>query len=98
MEKLNLENIKKYWAYQNVAKNHKVTIKETKDGAKVTISDKYGVEAMFNIKYYCYDMETFTVEGYSVYDSNYNITDKLEFVDTINECVKGCMYYFDTRY
>jgi hypothetical protein len=98
MKKLDLEMIKNYWAYQEVVKNYKVSIKETKDGARVTISDKYGVEAMFSINYYSYDLDTFTVEGYSVYDRHYNITEELEYTENINDCVKGSIYYFNTRY
>jgi hypothetical protein len=98
MEKLNLEQIKNYWAYQDVSKNYKINIKETKDGARVTISDKYGVEAMFKVKRYSYNLDTMTVEGYSVYDRADNITEELDYSENINDCVKGCIYYFSTRY
>jgi hypothetical protein len=98
MKKLDLEVIKNYWAYQDVSKNYKINVKETKDGARVTISDKYGVEAMFSIKHYNIKLDTFTVEGYQIYDRHYEITSELEYTENINDCVKGCIYYFNTRY
>ena len=78
MKKLNLEEIKKYWAYEEVSKNYKINIKETKESVQVTISSKYGVEAMFSVKHYLYETDTLRIEGYDVYDKDYKITNSRE--------------------
>lgn len=99
---LDIDTIKKYWAYEEIISHgYKITFKDIKDGVRVSISDKYGIEASFKVKSYRYDLDTFSVDGYNVYDitnGNKDITEALDYTETIEDCVKGALYYFNTRY
>lgn len=64
----------------------------------MTIFDKYGVNATFYIKQYNYNFDDFSISGFDVFDRHIKITEELEFTDSINDCIKGVLYYFNTRY
>lgn len=99
MKKIDLEMIKNYWCYEDIKKHHDIKIKETKDGVIVSIINEYGVWAEFEVKHYSYDFDDFKLEGYNIIENGkYNITEELEFVSNINECINGCLYYYNTRY
>lgn len=98
MQKIDLESIKNYWCYEDIKKNNNINIKELKDRIRVNIYDKYGVNATFYIKQYNYNFDSFSISGFNVFDKDINITEELEFTDSINDCIKGVLYYFNTRY
>lgn len=99
---MNKEIITKYWAYNDIESHgYKISFKDTKDSVIVNISDKYGVQARFKIKSYKYNLDTFDIKGYSIYDITNcirDITNELEYTETLEDCVKGVLYYFNTRY
>lgn len=100
MTRFDLEDIKKYWCYDDILKNHhNISIKELKNNiVRIVISDKYGVDATFYVKPYKYDFDGFSISGFSVLDRHLDITSELEYTDTLNECIKGALYYYNTRY
>ena len=87
---------KEYWAYQEVTKNWESDVKTFRDGATVTIwynkaqNDPY---AEFRIEY---------DDGYwYVYDDTQGgmlINTAMDYTDTLEDCIRGCFYYFHTRY
>ena len=96
---MNKEDIKKYWCYEELKKrNYNIKIEEKKRQVKVSIISKYDCYT-FTIKNYNYNLDTITISGYNVYDmQGYDITNYLEFTETIEDCVKGVLYHFYTRY
>lgn len=94
---MNIENIKKYWCYKDIAKNYKITIKETKKGANVSINYLSGVK--FKIERYNLEIGDQTIDTFRVLDEhNNNIINDLEFTDNLEELICGVLYYFNTRY
>ena len=89
-----VENVKNYWAFKEIEERYKITIKEKANvkGATITIDYLGGVK--FNII-----KETFQdMIFYRVKDNYGDITQELEYTDTLEETVKSCLYYFITRY
>lgn len=93
MEKI---NYKDYWCYKEIREyGHKVEVKQGEKGVEVII------------RFYDDDIYTdFLIEEFYVLDEKMlvvtnqgeDITECLEFTQTIEECVKGCLYYFWSRY
>ena len=89
-----LENVKTYWAYKEIEERYKITIREkaNEKGATITIDYLGGVK--FNIT-----RETFQdMVFYRVVDNYGDITKDLEYIDTLEDTIKSCLYYFITRY
>lgn len=89
-----LENVKNYWAYKEIEERYKITIREkaNEKGATITIDYLGGVK--FNII-----KETFqNITFYRAFDNYGDITQELEYTDTLEDIIKSCLYYFITRY
>lgn len=91
-----------YWAYKEVTKNWESDVITNGRITDITIwynkkeNDAY---ARFQIKEF-HDVEYTGYLVYEVYDDGdkENITDQLDFTDTLNNCIESCFYYFHTRY
>ena len=95
--KVNLETIKKYWCYNDISKNYNIKIKELKNSVNVFINYLDGVK--FEIEKINVNNENlFIIFDTTNKDYKKNITNCLEYIDTIEDCIKGCLYYFNTRY
>ena len=92
---------KDYWAYKEVSKNweSEVEVYHNRDnepvGAKVIIWYDKGE----NDKYAEFKIERDEEYGdWFVYDDGMLINDSMDYTDTLEDCIKGCFYYFHTRY
>lgn len=104
----NYDSYKDYWAYKDVSKNWESDVEIYKDsnfeptGAKVIIwydkdaNDKY---AEFRIErdeefgdWFVYEETDTGKKGGRM------INDLLDYTDNLEACIKGCFYYFNTRY
>lgn len=91
------ETIKNFWATQEIIeRGYKIKITRKYGNATVEIKTNGSTDAKFEIIHYEY--KDFDLEGYSVYDGFDEITEYLDFTDTLDECINGCIYYYYTRY
>lgn len=93
---------KNNWAYQQTAKNYPVDVKVNGDqSAHIIIwfdEDKDDKYAEFEIKKVkVADEYSYIVRLLDDYGGDC-ITEDLEFTDTMDECIQGCFYYFQSRF
>lgn len=95
------DSYKDYWAYKEVSKNweSEVEVYHNRDnepvGAKVIVWYDKGE----NDKYAEFKIERDEEYGdWFVYDDGMLINDSMDYTDTLEDCIKGCFYYFHTRY
>lgn len=87
------ENIKKYWATQELLDyGYKLAIKRNKKSAKVIVKFNDGdIYTQFKIEK--------AIDMYFIYDEwGDNITDTFDYTDSMDDCIKSCIYAFITRY
>lgn len=91
------ENVKNYWATRKILEcGYKLNIKQNKTNATVMILFPDGeVYTQFKIVRDNLDDDIF----YSIYDEwGDNITDTFDYTDSMDDCIKSCIYAFMTRY
>lgn len=88
---------KEYWAYQEVTKNWESDIVISEDGKNATVTIWYDksendIYAVFRIEYFEGDWYVLdeTDGKHTMFEPDY--------VDTLDDCICGCFYYFHTRY
>ena len=88
---------KEYWAYQEVTKNWESNIVISEDGKNATVTIWYDksdndIYATFKIEYFEGDWYVWdeTDGKHTMFEPDY--------VDTLEDCICGCFYYFHTRY
>lgn len=93
------ETIRNYWGTQEVLdRGYQIRIEREEELVTITIGDEEWYTKFF-IGHNKFEDD----EWYSVYHSNgwankrFNITEELEFTNSFDECIKGCMYYFITK-
>lgn len=87
------ENVKSYWATRKVLEyGYKLKIKQNKNSTKVIILFPDGeIYTQFKIEK--------AIDMYFIYDEwGDNITDTFDYTDSMDDCIKSCMYAFITRY
>jgi len=94
---------KNNWAYQKTAENYPVDVEVNGDqSAHIIIwfdEDKEDKYAEFEIKKVKDEDEYwYSVGLIDSYSETEFITEDLEFTDTMDECIQGCFYYFQSRF
>ena len=95
------DSIKKYWCYGEITKNgYKISIsrkKNTYNAFNYYISIKFSdgdAYADFKIIEFNDEMGN----NFLVYNNDMIINEEMDYTDTLDNCIKGCLYYFYTRY
>lgn len=98
--KLN-EKIKNYWCYGEITKNgYKIAVsrkKNTYNGFNYNVSIKFSdgdAYADFKIVEFNDEMGA----SFLVYNNDMVINEEMDYTDTLEDCINGCLYYFHTRY
>lgn len=95
-----------YWATKEVIEyGYDITlaVRQEKEDRKIydlkILFDDGDLYAGFEIIEFYPDKELFeTKNSYLVKLDDEYINDEMEFTDTLDECINGCIYYFHTRF
>ena len=97
------DSYKTYWAYNEIKRNWPVDIKKTQTGdAIITIwydksaKDIYAKFLIEQVEYADSDLglAVYVVDG----TDKYSINEELEAIDTLDDAIKSCLYYFHSRF
>lgn len=89
-------NYKDYWCYKEIIEyGYIVDVKKEKEEVELTIKfDDGDTYTSFLIK----EFEVLGDKMLMVYNEDEDITECLDFTQTIDECIKGCLHYFWSRF